>query len=142
MTILGGVPVAAQTASSNWATLKALSRDTSVEVVLGTMETVHGKLQQANDDAMVVTLPEGDRTLARAEVVRVSALRRSRRLHHAYIGAAVGGGGGAVTGAIACRKTTPPPCSGTGFACAFSGGLNPGSLVCASVLGGLGAIVG
>ena len=71
------------------------------EDLAATWAVLQGSLQSVSDDSVVIRLTAGEQTVAKDNILRVSAKRTSHRLRNLALGAGVGLGGGAAIGAAA-----------------------------------------
>ena len=60
-----------------------------------------GSFRSLTDEAMVVTMVTGEKTISRQRIVRVSSKGQKHRTRNALIGAGIGAGAGAGIGAAA-----------------------------------------
>lgn len=118
-------PVFAQT----WDNLKALSPGDRIQVVQKDMKSWSGSFAGFSDESISLKTHDGDKTVTRAAVLRVSR-HGGRRARHALIGAAVLGGVGVAVGV------------GAGGGCGHQIGPCFSRALLGSVLGGAGAVVG
>lgn len=111
-----------------WENLRQLTPGQRIEVVQKDHKLT-GSFLTVSDDSISLKASDGDETVPRAEVLRVSR-HGGKRGRNILIGAAVGAGVGAGIGAAAggCKSNSLGPCVGRG--------------VVAGVVGGLGAVVG
>jgi hypothetical protein len=98
--LLLAATVAAQTNSSNWNSVKALSAGTDVRITHAS-RTVSGKIVSATDETMVLNSGKGDETFQQQDVRRVSLKKKGHRTRNALIGLGVGAGVGFGLGAAA-----------------------------------------
>lgn len=90
--LAGALPAAAQNPS--WDTLKQLTPDQQIRVVLNDSKSHKGQFQAVTEDAIVIHSKGADQTLPRQSVKVISSKRLSHRGRHALIGAAIGAGAG------------------------------------------------
>ena len=117
---------------ANWDKLKQLSDGQEVEVVENGAVSNRGSFRSLTDEAMVVTMVTGEKTISRQKIVRVSSKGQKHRTRNALIGAGIGAGAGAGIGAAATSCTSG--CFG------FTRGNAMGVLSAVGAIGG--AIVG
>ena len=86
---------------ANWDRVKQLSPGQQILVVQNNSQSHQGKLQSVSDDSVVIRLTTGEQTVAKDDILRVSARGRSHRLRNLALGAGIGFGGGAGIGAAA-----------------------------------------
>jgi hypothetical protein len=86
-------------ADSNWATVKSLTIGGEVKVAAAGGKSFRGQLQSVTDESLVVLAANTQQSLARAEVLRISAKGESHRRRNALIGLGVGAGAGLGIGA-------------------------------------------
>lgn len=91
-TILAGDMLVADTGS--WQNLAALKPAQKIDVVIKT-DVVTGEFVRFDDQGITVREKKGERTVAQANVRRVSLAKRSRAV---WIGVAAGGAGGGAAG--------------------------------------------
>jgi hypothetical protein len=84
-----------------WDRVKQLSPGQEILVVQNNAQSFQGRLQSVRDDSVVIHLTTGEQTLAKNDILRVSARGRSHRLRNLALGAGIGFGGGAGIGAAA-----------------------------------------
>ena len=92
-TILAGNMAAADTGS--WQNLASLKPAQKIDVVIK-RDVVTGEFVRFDDQGVTVREKKGERTVAQADVRRVSLAKRSRAV---WIGVAAGSGGGGAAGA-------------------------------------------
>jgi hypothetical protein len=99
------IPVLAGTEPSqgqaNWDSVKQLSPGQEILVVQNNAQSFQGKLESVSDEGVVIRLTAGEQTVAKDNILRVSARGRSHRLRNMALGAGIGLGGGAGIGAAA-----------------------------------------
>jgi len=109
---MGGV-LLAQSSTSNWSNLSALTSGQAVRVRLSDGSSLRGAFQSFNLDEVTLQIGTADRTLARTVVLDLAAQTQGHRRRNALIGAGAGAGVGlAYCGAMGnsiagCRDTTP-----------------------------------
>jgi hypothetical protein len=96
--LLMAATVAAQTNSSNWNTVKALTAGTDVRILSGS-RTVSGKIDGVTDETIVMNSGKGQETFKQQDVMRVSLKKNGHRARNALIGLGVGTGVGLGVGA-------------------------------------------
>jgi tetratricopeptide (TPR) repeat protein len=77
---------------ANWDNLKSLAPGEEIQVVLKDAKSYRGRLQAVSDEAITVRLAAGEQSIARQDILRVSAKGNSHRLRNALIGAGIGAG--------------------------------------------------
>jgi hypothetical protein len=92
-TILAGNVVAADLGS--WQNLAGLKPAQKIDVAIKS-DVLSGEFVRFDDQGITIREKKGERTVAQADVRRVSLAKRSRAV---WIGVAAGGGGGAAAGA-------------------------------------------
>jgi len=100
-TPLPGRAVDPQTAAPPWENLKILSRGQEIRVVLDGAQSYQGEFQSSSDTDITLRRSEGDQTLIRRDILRISSKGEKHRGRNALIGAAVGAGVGLGLGAAA-----------------------------------------
>jgi hypothetical protein len=125
--VLLALPALAQTTS--WENLRQLNPGQKIVVVQRDRKSFTGSFAGVSNDSVSLNAREGSKTVARANVLRVSR-HGGKRSRNALIGAAIGGGAGLAVGA------TVPGCKQNTFGFCLSKG------VVAAILGGTGAVVG
>ena len=102
---LSAIPLAAGTEPSQgqavWDRVKQLSPGQEILVVQNNAQSFQGSLQSVSDDSVVIRLPTREQTVAKNDILRVSARGRSHRLRNLGLGAGIGFGAGAGIGAAA-----------------------------------------
>ena len=83
---------------ADWDMLKQLSAGQEIRVVQYDAKSRRGNFRSVTDEAIVVTLPAGEQTISRQNVLRVSIKSKGHRRRNALIGASIGAGAGLVTG--------------------------------------------
>jgi hypothetical protein len=122
-------PAFAQKSVNAWENLSALKPGDKIQVVQKDMKSWSGAFAAVSDESISLKTKEGDKSVSRAAVMRVSR-HGGRRVRHALIGAAIVGGVGVAVGAGAGGSC------GMAFGPCFSRGLLAG------MFGGAGAVVG
>jgi hypothetical protein len=119
---------------ANWDKLKQLSVGQEVQVVQNDAKSNRSNLRSVTDEAIVVSTANGDQTISRQSVLRVSSKGSGHRVRNALIGAGIGAGAGAGIGAAVGR-------CGQGVACI---GATHGEVIgVVTAVGGIvGAVVG
>lgn len=120
--------------ADSWQNLQQLRKGRKVEIVDMKLKKLLGKFVSVNDTAITFHDEQGEQTLPREQVFRVSVQAGTKRLRHAAIGAAVGAAAGLITGALIDRsfseegehiaKTILTPAgagAGAGIGSAFAG---------------------
>ncbi len=82
----------AQSPQNDWGTVKQLRSGEKIEVVDSSMRSLAGKFVSASDDAVVVETKNGQQSIQRAAVVRVSIRDSSRRTRNMLLGSGIAGG--------------------------------------------------
>lgn len=118
----------AQTSLTSWENLRQLTPGQKIEVVQKNRKLT-GSFVSVTDDSIALKAPDGDKTVPRSDVLRVSR-HGGKRGRNILIGAAIGAGAGVAVGAAAggCKTNSFGPCVGRGAV--------------AGVVGALGAVVG
>ena len=131
MSLIATLACAQSTAS--WENLSKLRRGQKIQIVQKDLKSWTGPFASVSDDFISLKAPDGDRTVARADVMR----HGGKRLHNALIGAGAGGVAGVVVGAASsgCSRNSIGVCVGRGAAAAVVGGFG------ALVGGGVGAAI-
>ena len=80
--------------SSGWDNLTSLRPGQEIRVVMNNVKSYQGRFESLSDDGITLRQSEGEQTLARKGVIRVSWKSQSHQSRHALIGAAVGAGAG------------------------------------------------
>jgi hypothetical protein len=88
----------AQSRQSDWDNLRQLAPGQSIRIVLNDAESCMAEFRGVTTDALVVRLAQGDQTLQRHSVLRVSTQHKSHRGRNALIGVAAGIGAGIIVG--------------------------------------------
>jgi hypothetical protein len=126
-------------ANASWGNLKVLSPGEEIHVVMKDAKSYHGEFQSLSDDGLSLRQSSGEKTLARQDILRVSAGAQKHRIRNALIGAAVGAGAGLAIGAAGDHSANncsgKPPCFGPLFP-------NVGKEVMPPVGALVGAVVG
>ncbi|HXR97096.1 MAG TPA: hypothetical protein VN709_04555 [Terriglobales bacterium] len=119
--------------SGSWTELRQLHGATAVKVATRTSGSVHGNFISASESALILRVGDGERTLARADIVSASVRQSGHRARNTLIGAGAGIGvgllycGAAGNSILGCRDTTPR---------------SKGWLVSMGFFGAIGAILG
>lgn len=79
---------------SEWSNLKQIAAGQTIKVAVKGGTSSQGDFQSATEDALVLRVAGGDRSIPRDTVQRVSLKRNGHRGKHALIGAAIGAGAG------------------------------------------------
>ncbi len=82
----------AQSAKDSWDNLKQLKPGQRVKVVDKQMKTLKGEFVSFTDEAISLREKNGEQSVERAKVVRVSVRDTSHRTRNMLLGAAIGGG--------------------------------------------------
>jgi hypothetical protein len=120
---------------SDWSNLKQIAAGRAIKVAVKGGTSSQGEFQSATEDALVVRVAGGDRSIARDTVQRVSLKRNGHRGKHALIGAAIGASAGLGAG-IAIDND----CSPNSIICTGNKGkaiLTPGFAVIGAGIGAL-----
>jgi len=120
---------------SSWDNLKNLRQGQKIRVVLSDAKSYQGELRRLDDRGITVQQAAGEQTLARQDILRVSAKAQKHRLRNALLGTAVGAGGGLGIGAAADHRS----CTGAGFGPCFP---NLGKEILTPLGAMAGAVVG
>ena len=91
---------------ANWDNLKSLAPGEEIRVVLKDAKSYRGRLQAVSDEAITLRLAAGEQSIARQDILRVSAKGNSHRLRNALIGAGLGAG---ITGAAVAASIRNDP---------------------------------
>jgi len=128
--------LAAKQSVTSWENLRRLRPGQKIQVVQTDLKSWSGPFVSFSAESVALKAAEGDRTVPRAQVLRVS-LHGGKRLRNALIGAAIGGGAGAGIGAAAGGCSTRPWafCGSRGLTAAAVG------LIGALAGGGAGAAI-
>lgn len=119
--------LAAQSPSTNWDNVRALSSGTEIRIMLSASRSVRGHIQSVTNESLEVNSASGRQTFPRLQVLRVEARKNGHRARNALIGMGIGAG------------------VGLGIGLASNGGFISRSVLTAltaSVLGAGGAVVG
>ena len=114
--LMTSIPLGAagpQAAITNWDNVKKLSAGQEIKVVMNDAKAYQGRVDRVSDEGISVSLPKGDATLARQDILRISYKTGSHRLRNAGILAAIGGGIGALAGVGFCSDSRNS-CTSTG----------------------------
>ena len=89
--------------TDDWGRVKALSKGTNVTVIQTDMKSVRGLVDAASDDSIVVA----GASIPKAQVVRISSHKSSRRIVNGVVLGIVGGliGAGITRFGVACAET-------------------------------------
>ncbi len=87
-------PLVGAVEKSDWGSLKQIALGQTIKVTVKHGASSQGDFQSATEDALVLRVAGGDRSIARETVRQVSLKTNSHRGKHALIGAAIGAGGG------------------------------------------------
>ena len=114
---------------ASWENLRQLTPGHKIQVVQRDGKAWTGSFVSFSDTSVSLKVREANKTVRRAEVVRVSR-HSGKRARNALIGAAAGAGAGVAIGAGVggCKQNQFGPCIGRGLA--------------AAVVGGAGAVIG
>ncbi len=82
----------AQSAKDSWDNLQQLKPGQKIEVVDKQMRTFKGEFVSFTDEAITLREKNGEQSVERAKVVRVSVRDTSHRTRNMLLGAAIGGG--------------------------------------------------
>jgi hypothetical protein len=93
-------PGALQAVDPGWDVVRGLAPGTRAEVFLRNAPAVRGEIVGATADAVTMRSSSGQRSLARAEISRITTPSRSRRMLFGMLGVA----SGAVAGWLACPQ--------------------------------------
>ncbi len=100
----------AQKPEDSWENLRQLSPGQKIEVVDMNLKSLRGAFMSFSDEAISLRTDDGEKSLERANVMRVSA-SGGKRGRNALIGLAIGAGAGLAVGAAVnahLRETTGP----------------------------------
>ena len=103
------IPSSCLAQASDWSVVQQVSANQAIRVVLGDGKSYHGNFQSATETALVIHWGEGEQTLLRDNIRRVSVRGHSHRGRNALIGAGIGAGVGLGAGASIdnnCSKTS------------------------------------
>ena len=92
---------------SDWSSLKQIAAGQTIKVTVRDGTSSQGEFQSATEDALVLRVAGGDRSIARDTIRRVSLKTNSHRGKHALIGAAIGAGGGLGAGIAIDNDCSP-----------------------------------
>jgi hypothetical protein len=126
----------AQGKQTDWGNLALLQADQKIQVIDASHKKHSGTFSSFSSQSIILHQQDGDRTIARADVLRVTA--GSHRKRNTLLGLAIGAGAGAGIGA----GVAPSPCGSSTPYCIepLSRGASAG--IGAAVGGAIGAIVG
>jgi hypothetical protein len=103
------IPSSCLAQAGDWNVVQQLSGNQAIRVVLGDGKSYQGNFQSATETALVIHWAEGEQTLLRNNVRRVSLKGHSHRGRNALIGGGIGAGAGLGAGASIdnnCSKTS------------------------------------
>jgi hypothetical protein len=126
-------PLVGAVEKSDWGSLKQIAAGQTIKVTVNHGASSQGDFQSATEDALVLRVAGGDRSIARETVRRVSLKTNSHRGKHALIGAAIGAGGGLGAGIAIDNDCSPNAIVCTG---------NNGKAILTPALALLGAGIG
>jgi len=126
-------PLVGAVEKSDWGSLKQVAVGQTIKVAVKGGTSSQGDFQSATEDALVLRVAGGDRSLDRETVRRVSIKTNSHRGRHALIGAAIGAGAGLGTGIAIDNDCSPNAIVCTG---------NKGKAILTPALALLGAGIG
>jgi hypothetical protein len=126
-------PLVGAVEKSDWGSLKQIAAGQTIKVTVNHGASSQGDFQSATEDALVLRVAGGDRSIARETVRRVSLKTNSHRGKHALIGAAIGAGGGLGAGIAIDNDCSPNAIVCTG---------NKGKAILTPALALLGAGIG
>ena len=92
---------------SDWSSLKQIAAGQTIKVIVKDGTSSQGDFQSATEDALVLRVAGGDRSIARDTIRRVSLKMNGHRGKHALIGAAIGAGGGLGAGIAIDNDCSP-----------------------------------
>ena len=92
---------------SDWSSLKQIATGQTIKVTVKDGTSSQGDFQSATEDALVLRVAGGDRSIARDTIRRVSLKMSSHRGKHAIIAAAIGGGAGLGAGIAIDNDCSP-----------------------------------
>ena len=121
---------------SDWSSLKQIAAGQTIKVIVKDGASSQGDFQSATEDALVLRVAGGDRSIARETVRRVSLKTNSHRGKHALIGAAIGAGGG-----LGAGMAIDNDCSATSIVCTGNKGKAILTPVFALIGAGIGALL-
>jgi len=84
--------------NANWDKVRKLRRGQEITVVMKGAKSYTGRFQSASDESLVVRLAAQDMTLARPDIMRISANGKVSRAFNVLGGAGIGAGVGAGIG--------------------------------------------
>ena len=82
-----------------WDKLKKLSIGQEIQVVENGAKSTPGSFRSVTDEAMVMSTANGEQTISRQSILRVSSKGKGHRMRNTLIGAGIGAGAGAAIGA-------------------------------------------
>jgi len=95
-----------QKPEESWENLRSLGIGEKVQVVDQKLKSLTGRFRNFSDEAITFQVDQGEVTVPRPEVLRVTSLERTRRGRNAAIGFAIGAGvAGALVGVAVARGT-------------------------------------
>jgi hypothetical protein len=106
-------PSFARDSGDSWESLKQLRTGQKIQVVDMKLKTLNGTFVEVTEEAILLRTKEGESSIERANVFRVSDRERTNRRRNALIGAAILGGVGITLGSIVdavCRNETNGGC--------------------------------
>ena len=127
------IPSSCLAQAGDWNVVQQLSSNQAIRVVLDNRKSYHGNFQSATEAAIVIHSGEGEQTLLRSNIHRVSLKGHSHRGRNALIGAGIGAGAGLGAGVAIDND-----CSKTSIVCTG----NKGKAILTPVFALLGAGIG
>ena len=122
------IAVAAQTPSSNWENVRAITRTTEVRILTDNTTTpVRGSLERTTDSALIMSISA--QSIERPQIVSVSVRKKGHRMRNTFIGIGVG-----LAAGLGIGFATASRCQGEICGIAAAGGVAAG--------GALGVVVG
>jgi hypothetical protein len=106
LTLIAG-PSLRAVEKSDWSSLKQIAAGQTIKVTVKDGTSSQGDFQSATEDALVLRVAGGDRSIARDTIRRVSLKTSSHRGKHALIAAAIGAGGGLGAGIAIDNDCSP-----------------------------------
>jgi hypothetical protein len=94
----------AQAAQNSWDNLRQLRVDQKIAVIDMNLRSLRGNFIGYSEQGLSLHTEQGQNSIQRDQVFRVSDLETSHRLRNILLGLAIGTAGGAVTGAIAGKS--------------------------------------
>jgi hypothetical protein len=110
--MLGSIGIAAvhaeeaKSLQANWANLKQLAPGQQIRVVLNDAKAYTGEFRSVSDEGLVIRTGEGEQTLERQNILRVSTQGKGHRGRGALIGVAVGVAAALALDASVCEDCT------------------------------------